>query len=112
MAAVSSQRTTRSIGVDIEPVRQLDRPTAALIVRPDEEVDPLVAFVAKEATYKAWHGIGGRMLEHHEVRVVVRGDLGTGAPAAFEASVLGGPTLPGWCVRASDRWLASVVVER
>lgn len=110
VAAVSSLPGIRSIGLDIEPVRDLDRSTAALIVRPDEDVDPLVAFVAKEAAYKAWHGIGGGMLEHHDVRVVVRGDLGTRAPASFEASVVGGPSLPGWCIRSGDRWLASVVV--
>ncbi len=110
VAAVSSLPGIRSIGLDIEPVRVLDRATAALVVRPDEEVDPLLAFVAKEAAYKAWHGIGGRMLEHHDVRVVVRGDPRTGAPAAFEASVVGDAHLHGWCVRSGDRWLASVVV--
>ena len=65
---------------------------------------PRVVFVLKEAAYKAWSGLGGRMLDFHDVRVAVDGDR-------FEADVVGArTTLEGRFTEAAGRWVALVVV--
>jgi 4'-phosphopantetheinyl transferase EntD len=41
-----------------------------MICRPEERhLDAHLVFVLKEAAYKAWSSLGGRMLDHHEVSV-------------------------------------------
>lgn len=68
VAAVARRPDIVAIGIDIEPPNQLDADEAAIIVGPNDIVaDALTAFVQKEAVYKAWSSLGGRMLEHHEV---------------------------------------------
>jgi enterobactin synthetase component D len=106
VAAVGNCRDYRSIGVDIEPVFPLDQETARAILRRDEtDLDPHLAFTLKEATYKAWSGAGGRMLEHHEVRVST-------LESRFRAEVMtAGTTLHGAFTTAGGRWLALVTVE-
>lgn len=107
VAAVGRQQDYRSVGVDIEPVRPLDREIARLILRPEElGLDAHLAFTLKEAAYKAWSGLGGRILEHHEVRVSISG-------SRFQAEVLTtGTVLGGAFTMAAERWLALVVLGR
>jgi 4'-phosphopantetheinyl transferase EntD len=104
IAAVADRRLVQSIGIDIEPVGPLDEPTTRAILRPDEDFDAHLAFTLKEATYKAWSGLGGRMLEFHDVRLSVM-------HRGFTAEV--GPerqTFDGLFEMAAERWIALVVV--
>jgi 4'-phosphopantetheinyl transferase EntD len=105
VAAVGSRRDVRSLGVDIEPVDPLDQETAAAILRSDEAgLDAHLAFTLKEAAYKAWSGLGGGMLEHHDVRVSTAGSL-------FRAEVVtAGVALEGAFATAGGRRLALVMV--
>ena len=87
VAALAQVSRVIALGIDIEPVAVLDSDVAQLVVRPDDRVtDPLVGFVLKEAAYKAWSTTGGRMLEHHDVRVDA--DPADPRGAAFTATVL------------------------
>ncbi len=106
VAAVGSRKLVRSIGIDIEPVHPLDDEIARVILHQQEAgLDAHLAFTLKEAAYKAWSGLGGRMLEPHEVRVST---AGTG----FRAEVVPeGTALDGAFAMAAGRWLALVVVE-
>ena len=71
VALMGPATTVRSVGIDIEPLQALDDQVARLVVRSDDDVpDPLTAFIAKEAAYKAWSWLCGVMVEHHDVRVV------------------------------------------
>ena len=105
VAAVGSRRDFRSIGVDVEPVDPLDHDMAAVILRADEAgLDAHLAFTLKEAAYKAWSGLGGGMLEHHDVRLRIVG-------SHFQAEVVAtGATLDGSFATAGGRWLALVAV--
>jgi 4'-phosphopantetheinyl transferase EntD len=106
VAALSRADGVRSLGLDIEPVTELSAEMAAVIVRPEEaSIDAHLAFTLKEAAYKAWSRLGGRMLEFDEVRLAVGAD-------SFEAEVLhAGVTFAGRFTRAADRWIALVVVR-
>ena len=73
VAVAASSSALVGLGVDVEPLADLDADEAALIIRPDDEVDdPLVAFVAKEAAYKAWSRPGRPILDHHDVRLTAQ----------------------------------------
>lgn len=98
------------LGVDVEPIAPLDPGVAAIVLRPDDDgVDPLAAFVMKEAAYKAWSEPDRPILEHHDVRL----RIGPG-PTAFTAEVvradLPGPILSGRFARAANRWIAVAVL--
>jgi 4'-phosphopantetheinyl transferase EntD len=107
IGAVSTDRRVASIGLDMERDVELHHDLAPIIVRPDEgQIDPLVAFVLKEATYKAWSALGGSLLEHHDVRLSIQ------RPDAFDAEVIGSAALfRGRWLRAADRVFAIVVVR-
>jgi len=106
VAAASTLPQIHSIGVDIERLAVLEPETADTIVRDDDIVaDPVLAFVLKEAAYKAWSSLGGEMLEHHDVRV--ESDLGVFRATIDVAQV----TLEGRYVLVGNRWLALVVTE-
>lgn len=106
VAAVARADVAASIGVDLEPATELEAEVAAVVLRADEEeIDAHLAFTLKEAVYKAWSGLGGRMLEHHEVR------LSLGAHRTFTGDALtGGSRFAGRYARVADHWLALVVV--
>jgi 4'-phosphopantetheinyl transferase EntD len=95
------------LGIDLEPATPLDREVAALVLRPDEDgIDPHLGFTLKEAAYKAWSRGGGRMIDHHEVRLSVDRD-------SFRAEVFHeGFVLDGRYTRALGRWIALVVARR
>lgn len=95
------------LGIDVEPVDPLDADVAALVLRRDEAgIDAHLAFTLKEAAYKAWSRGGGRMLDHHDVRLTL--DHG-----CFSAEVVDdGIQLVGRFARGDDRWIALVVAPR
>lgn len=75
VGVVAPSAKAAAVGIDVEIDVQLADDVASIVVRPDDETpDPLTAFVAKEAAYKAWSSLGGEILEHHDVQLVVDGD--------------------------------------
>lgn len=74
VAAISRHPDVLSLGIDIEPMDPLNADMARVILRSDEHLDAHLAFTLKEATYKAWSGLGGRMLDHGDVRLSLNGD--------------------------------------
>lgn len=116
VAAVHRNAATRggphvvALGIDIEPAGSVDTESAAVVLRPDEQsLDPTMAFVAKEAAYKAWSTSGGAVLDHADVRITCSpGDL----PQEFAAEFLGTSTIVrGVFTRTSTRWLALAVLD-
>ena len=95
-----TRRNDIVLGIDIEPVDPLPADVAAMVLRPDEHIDAHLAFTLKEAAYKAWSRAGGRMLDHHDVRVDV--DDRSFVAAVVDSAV----TIPGSFARAADRWVA------
>jgi enterobactin synthetase component D len=105
VAAVTDDPTIRAIGIDVEPTAALGPGLAALILRRDEgALDAHLAFSLKEAAYKAWSAMGGRLLDHLDVRVTVHDDR-------FDAVVVDdGVRFDGRFAIVHDRTLALVVV--
>jgi 4'-phosphopantetheinyl transferase EntD len=107
VAALSTEPDIAALGVDVEPATPLELDLAAVILRDDEAgIDAHRAFTMKEAAYKAWSTLGGRMLDHHDVRVRLDGDR-------FLAEVVAdGSVFEGRSALVARRWLALVVVRR
>lgn len=107
VAAVADGRAFRAIGIDVEPTEPLSDELAQAILRPDEPaIDAHLAFVLKEAAYKAWSSLGGPMLDHHDLRLRVDGD-------SFDAEFVGrGRVISGRFGEAFGRYLALVAVGR
>ncbi len=85
-AAVARSDRLAGIGIDAEANRLLDPSIADIVCTPDELVslpalpgtEPwLVAFSAKEAAFKLWFPLTGRMLSHHDVSVRLDPEAGT-----------------------------------
>jgi 4'-phosphopantetheinyl transferase EntD len=94
-----------AIGIDLEPATPLDDSMARVILRDDEAgIDAHLAFTLKEAAYKAWSNAGGRLLEHHEVRIMLDG-------ARFTAEVEGESTSLGGSFRRVAGWYVALVVS-
>jgi 4'-phosphopantetheinyl transferase EntD len=106
VAAVTADPRVAALGIDVEGDAPLDAGMARIILRPDEAgLDAHLAFCLKEAAYKAWSTLGGRMLDHHDVRL---GLAGNGFTAELDARL----TVRGRFTRVGARWLALVVVPR
>ncbi|MFT3853243.1 MAG: hypothetical protein QM733_10960 [Ilumatobacteraceae bacterium] len=106
VAAVSSDPAVAALGVDVEDDAALSDGMARLILRPDEAgIDAHLAFCLKEAAYKAWSTLGGRLVDHHDARVSVAGDT-------FTAEMDGLLVVPGRFAHAGTRWLALAVVHQ
>jgi len=103
VAAVSTTSVVRALGIDVEPADPIAAEVAALILRPDESgIDAHLAFTVKEAVYKAWSRLGGRMLDHQEVRIEITG-------TTFAAIVLpDGVEIAGDCDTVDGRHVALV----
>lgn len=106
VAVASSAGVLRALGVDVEPAVPLAPELTAMILRDDERgIDAHVAFTLKEAVYKAWSSLGGRMLDHHDVHLEVTGGW-------FEAVVLpDGTELSGTWATVGQRHVALVQVR-
>ncbi len=104
VAAVTRRPSIAALGVDIEPATPLADDIAEVVLRPEERLlDAHLAFTLKEAAYKAWSGLGGRILDHHEVSLTVR-------DGRFDARVVDdGLTLTGAWTVAGGRYVALVV---
>lgn len=74
LGVVAPSGSFEAVGIDVEPLTDLDEGVAEIVVRGDDVTpDPMSAFVAKEAAYKVWSVLGGAMLEHHDVQVIIDG---------------------------------------
>lgn len=103
VAAVTTANNARALGVDVEPIAASDAELDAIVLRPDEAgLDSAMAFVSKEAAYKAFSALGGPVVEHRQIRIAV-------ADTAFTAEFDAGTTLSGRFSSACDRWVAFVV---
>ena len=76
VAVVARAATAAGLGIDVEPAEPLPADVATLVVRPDDRLgetgDPLatrLAFVAKEAVYKAVHPLCGEILDWPDIRI-------------------------------------------
>lgn len=104
VAAITSDPAVAALGVDVEDDATLSDGMARLILRPDERgLDAHLAFCLKEAAYKAWSTLGGRLIDHHDARLSTIGD-------AFTAEMDGRLVVPGRFTHAGSRWLALAVV--
>lgn len=105
VGAVADRGAVSALGIDIEPIVTLGADVASVILRPDERhLDALVAFVVKEAVYKAWSVPGAPLIGHHDVRVR------SFDAVSFEAMVLtDGSTFSVRVGRAAGRMMSLVV---
>jgi 4'-phosphopantetheinyl transferase EntD len=70
VAAVSDDPSVHAIGVDIEPLVELDQDSIDLIRQPAEaRLDPIIVHSAKEAVFKAWAADRPDLLEYGEVQL-------------------------------------------
>jgi len=101
LAAVGAASQVASLGVDLEAIGAMTADEGALVLRDDEVgIDARLAFVLKEAVYKAWSASGGRFLEFHDVRLHVERDR-------FRGEVVpDGGTVEGRFTAAAGRWVA------
>lgn len=87
VAIASTDVAVHSMGVDLVTWTELDAAERSVVVRSDDaDLAPIVVFAAKEAVYKAWSGLGGGLLDHHDVRLTAVDD------EALIADVVGGGT--------------------
>ena len=102
VAAIGSADQYRAIGIDIEPHGAGDdEELRRSVLRADDpDIDPVAAFVMKEAAYKAWSDLGGNVVGPLEVRLKVDGDKFTAEMPAPEM------TVHGTLVDTGEAWLA------
>jgi 4'-phosphopantetheinyl transferase EntD len=111
VAVATTDPEVLALGVDVEPFRALEPAMVRIIRRGDDaDLDPLLLFVIKEATYKAWSVLGGRLLEHHDVRVCA-GDGEAGTVRAIVPSATDGAEFHGRYSAVDGRWLALVIAR-
>jgi 4'-phosphopantetheinyl transferase EntD len=105
VAAVAPASDVVALGIDVEPIVELEPDVATIVLRHDDGTDdPVLALVAKEAAFKAWSATHDGMLEHHDVRITFDVDR-------FVATVLTtGGQYRGRAAAVAGRWLALVVV--
>lgn len=105
IAAIASTDCYRAIGIDIEPHGDGDDELRDAVLRTDDPaIDPVAAFVMKEAAYKAWSDLGGEMVGPLEVRLQVDGDRFTAEMPAPEH------TVRGTFVNTGDAWIAIATI--
>ncbi|MDO8364917.1 MAG: hypothetical protein Q7V88_18650 [Actinomycetota bacterium] len=105
VVAVGHDQQFAAIGIDVEPDAPADDELCAAVLRADDPaMHPTAAFVMKEAAYKAWSTLGGRILGPLDVRLELRKHEFT---AHFPVPV---PGLQGVAVRAGGRWWALATV--
>ena len=109
VAVAGSSARWAALGVDLERAGPMPADEAALVRRTDEgDLDARMVFVLKEAAYKAWSALGGRLLDFTEMLVEVAGE------GSFVATpiVSGAPNLRGRYGLVDERWLAVVAFTR
>jgi 4'-phosphopantetheinyl transferase EntD len=107
VAAVSRKPSVLALGIDVEPATPLEPEVAALVLRDDEDaIDAHLAFTMKEAAYKAWSALGGRVLDHDDVLLAVSGREDRARILPNEMVIRGRWT------GVAGRWIALVVVDK
>lgn len=108
VAMIAPSIDLRAVGIDVEPVNAVDESIAHHVLRADDEMPgATAAFVAKEAAYKAWSGLGAPVLEHHDVNV----RMTDSARFVAMTAVRGLPALSGRFGVATERVVAVVTAE-
>jgi len=79
VAAIGPADRYRAIGIDIEPYGEAhgeadDELRESVLRADDPDIDPIAAFVMKEAAYKAWSNLGGDIIGPLEIRLRINGD--------------------------------------
>jgi len=72
LAIAGLSRDYAGLGLDIEPVRPIERALWPILMRPEERAagaDPLATFVAKEAAYKAQYPVSATLFDFHTLSV-------------------------------------------
>ena len=106
IAAVGSAQNYRTIGIDIEPhgKPEDDELRMSVLRADDPDIDPVAAFVMKEAAYKAWSDLGGEIVGPLEVRLEVDGNKFTAEMPAPAMHV------QGTFVDTGKAWLAIATI--
>ena len=105
VAVVGSADEYRAIGIDIEPHAEANDELRESVLRGDDpDIDPIAAFVMKEAAYKAWSDLGGEIVGPLEVRLHVEGGAFTAEMPTPEMIVHGTLTNTG------ESWMAIATV--
>jgi 4'-phosphopantetheinyl transferase EntD len=106
VAVATADPRFTGLGVDIERIAAVTPDLATSILRPDDgTADVAMAFVIKEAAYKAWSRPDRPILDHHEVHLMV------GGGGTVIATVLPtGGRVPVNVAQVACRWLAVAVV--
>ena len=107
VAAIASSDQYRAIGIDIEPYGAVDdHELRESVLRADDpDIDPVAAFVMKEAAYKAWSDLGGDVIGPLAVRLSVDGDRFTAEMPSPEM------TVQGTWVNTGEAWLAIATIH-
>ena len=106
VALASDDPGVAALGVDLEPEGPMTDGEVAVVRRDDDPpLDGRAAMVLKEAAYKAWSGLGGPLIDFHDVRLDVDADT-------FTAFAPGDTRLHGRWTAVAGHWLAAVTVTR
>ncbi len=102
--AVAADRSSyRALGIDLEPMGPMEPDERSVVLRDDDpELDGRAALVLKEAAYKAWSGLGGPLIDFHQVRLELDGDTFVAFTPRPEI------VLRGRWAGIADHWLAVV----
>lgn len=106
VAAIGSADQYRAIGIDIEPHGTgNDNELRNSVLRDDDpDINPIAAFVMKEAAYKAWSDLGGEVIGPLEVRLHVEANRYS---AEMPTPRL---TVHGTFIDTGDTWLAIAAI--
>ena len=78
VAVVGSTVSYRAIGIDIAPHGDSDAELRDSVLRDDDpDIDAVAAFVMKEAAYKAWSDLGGKVIGPLDIQLCVEGNTFT-----------------------------------
>ncbi len=108
VAAIGPTDRYRAIGIDIEHHEhgngESDDELRESVLRADDpDIDPITAFVVKEAAYKAWSQLGGEIIGPLAVHIHIDGNK-------FTAEMPDETAIGGNFVDTGDSWLAVAVV--
>ncbi len=102
-----------ALGIDIEQHVDADDELVRAVLRDDDPaIEPIAAFVMKEAAYKAWSSLGIPMLGPLDVRLEVSGVGGLdGTAGRFTAHTVGAAPVSGMVAHSGSHWLAVASIE-
>lgn len=113
LAVLAPATSAAALGIDLEHVRSDsddDELRSAVLRADDTPLHPTLAFVIKEAAYKAYSGLGGPMVGPLDVRLTATGHtFVTHFPATAHTAAW---SVEGVYVSSSDCWAALAAVPR